>query len=122
MLEFIDGEGDYVAQRHQLHAEIAQLLAGTADTPQIDSVAALVQEKALPNSDGRIVREDVLKRFGVTSLRDLFPAPPEFENIENVIRRSQHQALLDHILNTPTPIIIHAAGGVGKSVFRQASR
>ncbi|MDR3574177.1 MAG: hypothetical protein P4L50_09955 [Anaerolineaceae bacterium] len=117
LLNFIDGEGDYIAQRHQLHAEIARLLAGTADTPQIDSVVALVQEKALPNSDGRIIREDVLKRFNVTSERDLFPAPPEFENIKNVIRRNQHQDLLNHILNTTSPIIIKAAGGVGKSVF-----
>lgn len=116
-LEFIDGEGDYIAQRYQLHAEISQLLAGTTDTPQIDSIAALVQEKALPNSDGHIVREDILKRFGVTSERDLFPAPPEFEKIKKVIQRSQHQVLLDHVLNTSTPIIIHAAGGVGKSIF-----
>lgn len=117
LLEFVDGEGDYIAQRHQLHSEISQLLAGTADIPQIDSLSALVQEKALPNSDGRILREDVLKRFGVTSEGDLFPAPPEFENVDNLIQRSQHQELLAHILNTPTPIIIKAAGGVGKSVF-----
>ena len=117
LLEFIDGEGDYIAQRHQLHSEIAQLLAGTADIPQIDSLAALIQEKALPNSDGRILREDVLKRFGVTSEGDLFPAPPEFEKVDNLIQRSQHQELSANILNTPTPIIIKAAGGVGKSVF-----
>lgn len=116
-LEFIDGEGDYIAQRYQLHAEISQLLAGTTDTPQIDSITALVQEKALPNSDGHIVREDILKRFGVTSERDLFPAPPEFEKIKDVIRRSQHQVLMDLVQKTSTPIIIHAAGGVGKSIF-----
>lgn len=117
LLEFIDGEGDYNAQRYQLHAEISQLVAGTIDTPQIDSIVALVQEKALPDSDGHIVREDILKRFGVTSERDLFPAPPEFEKIKKVIRRNQYQALLDYVINTQTPIIIHAAGGVGKSIF-----
>ena len=116
-LEFADGEGDYDAQRHELHVEIAQLLAGTVDNPQIDSITALVQEKALPNSNGRIVREDILKRFGVTSERDLFPAPPEFEKLDNIIPRKQHETLLDYILNASTPIIIHATGGVGKSVF-----
>jgi len=115
-LEFADGEGDYNAQRHELHVEISQLLAGTIDNPQIDSITALVQEKALPNSNGRIVREDIFKRFGVTSKRDLYPAPSEFEKLYNAIPREQHQTLLDCILNASTPIIIHGAGGVGKSV------
>jgi len=118
LLEFADGEGDYNAQRHELHAEISQLLAGTVDNPQIDSITALVQEKALPRSNGQIVREDILKLFGVPSERDLYPAPPEFEKLVNPILREQHQTLLDCILlTTSMPIIIHAAGGVGKSVF-----
>lgn len=116
-LRFADGEGDYNAQKYELHSEISQLLAGTVDNPLIDSIAALVQEKALPNSNGRIVREDILKRFGVTSERDLYPAPPEFEKLDNTIPRKQHQDILDYILNASTPIIIHATGGVGKSVF-----
>jgi hypothetical protein len=117
LLKFIDGEGDYIAQRHELHVEISQLLAGTVDTPQIDSITTLIQEKALPDSNGRIVREDILKRFGVTTERDLYPAPPELEKMGEVIQRNQHNEILDSILNSSTPVIIHAAGGVGKSIF-----
>jgi hypothetical protein len=117
LLNFIDREGDYISQRHQLHAEIAQLLAGTIDNPLIDSIVALVQEKALPNTDGQIIREEILKRFSVISERDLFPAPPEFETIDNIIKRDQHQVLLDQILNSHTPVIVKATGGIGKSVF-----
>ena len=117
LLEFADGEGDYDAQRHELHAEISQLLAGTVDSPQVDSITTLIQEKALPNSDGQIVPEDIFKRFGVTSERDLYPAPAEFEKLDNAIQRKQHDMLLDCIIKASTPIIIHAAGGVGKSIF-----
>ncbi len=117
LLKFVDGEGDYEAQRYELHAEISQLLAGAVDSPQIDSVVALVQDKVLPNSDGRIEREDILKRFGVTSERDLYPAPLELESLDTVIPRKQHQELLNSIVNSSVPVIIHAAGGVGKSVF-----
>jgi len=117
MVSFSDGEGDYDAQRHGLQAEISQILAGTIDNPIIDSITALVQKKALPNSDGRIIREEILKVFGVTSDRDLYPAPPAFEEIDNVIVRGQHDTLLNCILNASSPIIIHAAGGIGKSVF-----
>jgi hypothetical protein len=116
-LEFADGEEDYDAQRYALHVEISQLLAGTVDTPQVATITELVQEKALPNSDGVIVREDVLKRFGVTSARDLFPAPPEFEELETIVPRKQYETLLNQILEASTPVIVHAAGGVGKSVF-----
>lgn len=42
----MDGEGDYEAQRYELHAETSQLLAGAVDSPQIDSVVALVQIKS----------------------------------------------------------------------------
>lgn len=117
MLEFADGEGDYDAQRYELHAEIQQLLAGTVDNPQIDTIIALVQSKVLPNSDGRIIREEIYQKFGVTSEKDLYPAQPEFEEIDNVIKRKQHKELLDYILHATVPVIFHAAGGVGKSVF-----
>lgn len=71
-LGLIDGEGNYDAQRHALHAEMAELLAGAVDNPKIENVIALVQERALPNSDRPIVREDILKRFGVTGVREIY--------------------------------------------------
>lgn len=117
LLTFVDGEGDYDDQSYELHAEISQLLAGTVDSPQVDNIVALVQGKALPNSDGVIRREDILKRFGVTSERDLYPAPLETEDLDQLIPRKQHGTILDYIVKTSAPMIIHAAGGVGKSVF-----
>ncbi len=114
-LEFIDGEGNYNAQRYELHAEIARLVAGTVDSSEIDSVIALVSD---PDQWNRpIYREAVLQRFDVTSINDLFPAPPEFEQLPSTIKRGQHDFLLDQILKAATPVIIHASAGVGKSVF-----
>lgn len=115
-LQFEDSEGDYDAQKYELHREIAQLVAGVVDDPQIDTITAMVQEKVLPNSKNKILREDVLKRFGVTSERSLFPAPPEFEKLENTISREHYQLLSDKILNSSNPVIVHAPGGVGKSI------
>lgn len=116
-LQFMDGEGDYNSQKYDLHLEILQIIAGTVDNLQIDSITTLVQEKVLPDSDGRIMREDILKRFGVTSDRDLFPSPPEYERLENTIKRTQHDEIVEFILSSSQPTIIHAAGGVGKSVI-----
>lgn len=122
-LRFADGEGDYNAQKYDLHVEIAQLVAGSVDGPIVENITALIRDKALPNSDGKIIREEVLRYFGVTSMRDLFPAPVEFEKQEIIVDRKQYGVLQESILNTIDPIIIHAPGGVGKTFFaRQVIR
>lgn len=117
LLNFQDGEGDYNTQKDELRLEIAQLIAGAVDNAQIESIVALVQERVLPDSNGIISREDILKRFGISAERDLFPAPPIWERAENIIEREQHGELIKNILNSSYPVIVHASGGVGKSVF-----
>lgn len=115
--EFMDGMGDYNEQMLELQVEVSQLLAGSVDHPQIDSITALVGEKALPNSDGVIYPEDILKRFGCTSVGDMYPAPAEFEKTDDIILTEQQHELTKTIIKSREAIIIHAAGGVGKSVF-----
>ncbi len=118
-LNLEDGQGDYHIQKEDLRIEMSRLQPGSIDPAQVSNIVSLVQEKVLPDSNGKIVGEDVLKRFGVTSERQLFPAPPEFEVIDKLTVRKQYEDLLDKISNANTPIIIHAEGGVGKSVFSQ---
>src|SRR5690606_29750567 len=119
MLHLEDGEGNYNIQKDDLRIEIAQLITGSVDNAQIESIVALVQERVMPDSDGTITREDILKRFGISSERDLFPAPAILEQEENIIVREQHSKLTEDISNSLHPIIVHAPGGVGKSVFCQ---
>jgi hypothetical protein len=116
-LRFIDAEGDYVVQKERLRSEVTEYIAGFVHNDQIDALVALVQDRALPNSDtGEIHREDVFSRLGVSSERELFPAPPRFESLQNPIHREQHEEILELIETTDKPLLIHAAGGVGKTV------
>lgn len=115
--EFVVGEGDYSDQMRLLHLEVANLVIGTGEHPQIDSLTGLISDKALPHSEGVILQEDILKRFGCTSLSDLFPAPVEYENDTSIVPMEQHRKLVETILESRNPVIIHAAGGVGKSIF-----
>jgi hypothetical protein len=117
MLHLEDGEGDYNVQKGELRTELAQLIAGSIENGQIENLVALVQEKVLPDSDGSINREDVLKRFGITSEKELYPAPAKWDELANIIERRQHAILKDSIARLSHPAIVHAAGGVGKSVF-----
>ncbi len=117
LLNFQDSEGNYNVQRDELRLEMARLAAGSIDNTEVNNLVALIQEKVMPDSDGAISREEVLKRFGLTSERDLYPAPAVWEVSENIIERNQHNTLYEKIVNSQRPVIIHAAGGVGKSVF-----
>lgn len=112
-----DGEGNYNIQKDELRIELAQLIAGSVENAQIENLVALVQEKVLPDTDGNINREDVLKRFGITSEKELYPAPAKWDEITNIIERRQHAILQNSIAGSSYPVIVHAAGGVGKSVF-----
>lgn len=124
-LEFIDSEVDFYSQKKELHFEMGALFAGAIEQAEINNLVTLIQEKALPDKTdergvkGKVTREDVLKLFGVSDTRDLFPAPAELEKLNHLIRREQHEALLKAVLESTEPIIIKAEGGVGKSVFCQ---
>jgi hypothetical protein len=118
-LNFVDGEGDYIVQKERLHGEMAEYIAGFIDSQEVEKLISLISDRALPHSNGEIHREDVLQRLGVTSDRGLFPAQPVFEKLAHVIKREQHASILKHILSSARTTIIHAEGGVGKSVVAQ---
>jgi hypothetical protein len=120
-LSFVDGEGDYIVQKKALQGTMEEYIAGFVDSAEVDQLIALVADRALPESEskrgnGEIWPEDVLKRLGATSDLQLFPAPPEFEKVSLIIKREQHETILKHICQHENPTIIHAAGGVGKSI------
>jgi hypothetical protein len=124
-LEFVDSELNFDDQKKELHFEMGSLFAGAVDQAEINNLISLIQERALPNTDiknrilGKIVREDILRLFGVTSPSDLFPTPSELEKVRNLIKRTQHDQLLHDINCATDPIIIQAEGGVGKSIVCQ---
>jgi hypothetical protein len=120
-LGFTDDEGGFVVQKQQLRRELARYFVGPVDNDDVGKIINLVSERALPQPGNpkrgnEIVREDLLAEFGVTDPLALFPAPPDFEPLGKRIRREQHAALLAEILRPGPPLLIHAEGGVGKTV------
>ncbi len=101
-----------------LSQDVSGYLAG-ADVDAPVQLKELVTRKALSASAGNpsITRMDVLRAFK-TDDSHLLPAPCLIKDIENMVPREQEKMLFHSIVQTnATPIIIHAAGGVGKSVF-----
>lgn len=117
LLNIEDSEGDYNVQNIELRVELSQLIAGSVTSTQAETLTNMVQDKVLPHSDHVVNREEVLKRFGFTNDRQLFPAPPLWEKLDNVIEREQYIGIIRSISESEIPVIVHAAGGVGKTVF-----
>tara|TARA_B110001469_G_C9648489_1_gene329467 strand:+ start:522 stop:6857 length:6336 start_codon:yes stop_codon:yes gene_type:complete len=118
-VSIIDDEGDYKTQKVQLQGEAADFIAGFVDCDYVDRIVGLVRSRVLPDSDREITKEDVFAKLGVTSLRELLPAPPKFERVEDPIWRDEFDGILEKIVATDKPIIVTAEGGVGKTVFVQ---
>jgi len=117
-LQFIDSEGDYDAQKHELHRELSRLTCETSDTKPLLSLVELVRARIEPKSTRKdINKDDVLEQFELTSEKDFFPAPPLFEQLPISIVREQHDKLYSSIINLQSSfLILKAVGGIGKSI------
>jgi|CXWL01.1.fsa_nt_gi hypothetical protein len=67
-----------------------------------------------------ITRTDVLDAMELQSPEDLFPCPASFPEVGKVVEREQLSTLVSRIPKLDKPLMIHADGGVGKTVFLQS--
>ncbi len=105
-------------QQNLLAQDVSCYLADT-DVDAPIQLKELVTNKALSTSTDNpaITRIDVLRALKTDESR-LFPAPCLISGLENAVPREQEPELLQAIVQANgIPIIVHAAGGVGKSVF-----
>ena len=122
LLRLEGGHEDYWLQRADLGRATNGYLPGNdVDAPV--QLKELVTRKALSEgaSNPSITKMDVLRALG-TIEDDVFPAPSRIASAEDAVPRSQEAELVAKIINTRTPVILHAEGGVGKSVLSQRIR
>lgn len=117
-LVLVDGSGDYEDLWFELYVRTGRLLVGQSDKTAVDKLEIMIRDKALPNSDGSITKENVLKCLGYSSINFLFPAPQMLETANNIVEREVYNDLIKKI-EKQSKTIIHAVGGVGKSIFAQ---
>lgn len=110
-------EPGITALRRGLDREIGGLTAD-ADLRVSASLVDLVASRASTESDGPILRADVLIAFGCRE-DELTPAPHLLDDTP-FIARDAYRDLADRILEPSRPTIITAEGGVGKSTFARA--
>lgn len=111
------GEGDLWAQRNLLMWDISAYLPD-ADYDAPVQLKELVTRKATTEfqSDPSIRRCDVLRALKASE-EQLWPAPCLIPDATDTLPREQEQEILCTLLSAKTPLVIHADGGVGKSVL-----
>ena len=89
---------------------------------RLGAMRQLLRDKAGLAGQGRnlVTRTDVLDVLEVQSPDDLFPCRAGFPRVGKVVRREQLTEAAKLIPKLDKPLLIHAAGGVGKTVFLQS--
>ncbi len=117
LLKFEDHQDAYWDQRNILFQEVSGYLPdGDVDAPI--QLKELVTRRALSEGEKNpvITKIDVLRTFKTDEIK-LFPAFCLIGNNSNVIFREQESEIAAQIVSATHPVIIHASGGMGKSVL-----
>lgn len=106
-------------QESKLQAEAAQFI-GQADSISVMQMKSLIQRQTTSDAAKRntITLSQVADALG-TLEEDLLPAPPRFEKAVQLIPRAQEGSIAKRIIGATQPLVIHAGGGIGKSVLAQ---
>ncbi|WP_211880084.1 hypothetical protein [Pseudarthrobacter albicanus] len=97
--------------------DVASYLPGS-DPEAVLKLKEAITKRATTLDKSTITRADVLVALGTTE--DAFlPALSRLLTPATVFSRAQYAELAEKISEAPQPVIVHASGGVGKSVFAQ---
>lgn len=113
-----DKESNYDGQKFNIRRELAEISA-IQDLPSAEiRLVDKVWQKIEPYQSRQITKNDILEVFDVTDINDFFPVPPHLETLTTgYVDRVQQREIINEICCQSNPIVIKAAGGVGKSTL-----
>lgn len=117
LLHFEGSQDGYWDQRNILFQELSGYLPDS-DTDAPTQLKELVTRRALSEGEKNptISKIDVLRALNTDESR-LFPASSLIGVSDDVVPREQENEIIQRIRVARVPVIIHASGGVGKSVL-----
>ena len=98
---------------------------GTVDavtSARLGNMRQLVRDKAggAGTNNNMIMYTDILAALEIANEEEFLPCPAAAVDIGDVVRREQTQDALDIIPELSKPLLVRAAGGVGKTVFMKS--
>lgn len=112
----------------QMKAELACLLVDWSATndaianARLGKLRKLVRDKAgYAGTDHNLIRRtDVLAALEINDPKNLLPSESALVDVGKILERQQLREVMTLIRSTSTPTLIHATGGVGKTVFMES--
>lgn len=88
---------------------------------RLGDLRAMVRGKAGSVGAGRnVIRDtDVLAALRIPAQEELLPCPASLPSVGKIVNREQLPEIIDLVPTLSKPLLIHAAGGVGKTVFME---
>lgn len=89
---------------------------------RLGKLRELVRDKAgYAGTDRNLIRRtDVLAALQIGDPKDLLPCEVALVDVGEVLEREQLREAMYRICSTTTPLLVHATGGVGKTVFMKS--
>ena len=108
--------------------ELASLLVNWSATNEpiarsrLGKLKDLIRDKAgyAGTNDNLILRTDILAALEIDDPSDLLPCRSALVNVGRILERDQLSDVLDRISKKCSPLLIHAPGGIGKTVFLES--
>lgn len=124
MFELVGKSGSLPENKSAL-ASLLVDWSGTTDAiarSRLERLKQLVRDKAgYAGTDKNIItRTDLLDAFEIGDPDDLLPCKPALPAVGKVLKRNQLFEALNQLRSNNIPLLCHAAGGVGKTVFMDA--
>lgn len=120
-LSFTGLTGDLTENKHRLAISIADWSPPRDPMAKmrLHAVRQLARDKAGLTYQGRnlIRRTDVLTALELQDDSDLLPCPDSFPDVGEIVKREQLANTLAQVAILQRPLLVHADGGVGKTVF-----
>ncbi|MBN9686409.1 MULTISPECIES: NACHT domain-containing protein [unclassified Corallococcus] len=120
-IQFTGLTGDLQASKRDLAAALSDWTAARDSQARLwlNEIRQLARDKASLASEQRnvISRTDLLAAFEIGHEDDLLPCPTSFPDVGAVVAREQLADTATMIPALDRPLMIHADGGVGKTVF-----
>lgn len=121
LLQLTGLTGNLLETRHQLAIALADWSPACDPMARVrlNAVRELAREKAGLTSQNRnvISRTDVLMALEIHDENDLLPCPASFPKVREVVPRHQLAEVVALVPQLTRPLLVHADGGVGKTVF-----